>query len=123
MLFRSVSRVIRTAEFYRGEYLDHLPDLLVEWSSNAPISAIRLGSDKIGEIHGEYRFCRTGDHRPGGMFIALGPSIRPGYLGRTVSIMDFAPTIASLLEVPLPDLDGKPIAELLPGRNVTKMHL
>ena len=118
-----VSRVIRTAEFYRGEYLDHLPDLLVEWSSDAPISAIRLGSDKIGEIHGEYRFCRTGDHRPGGMFIALGPSIRPGYLGRTVSIMDFAPTIASLLEVPLPDLDGKPIAELLPGRNVTKMHL
>lgn len=118
-----VSRVIRTTEFYRGEYTDHLPDLLVEWAGDTPVSRIRIGSAQIGEIEGEYTFCRTGDHRPGGMFIAVGPSISPGYLGRTVSIMDFAPTIASLLEVPLPDVDGKPITELLSGRNLAEVGL
>src|SRR5688572_14740956 len=81
---RVVSRVLRTDELYRGAYRDHLPDLLVEWSSYAPISKIRLGSKKIGELEGEYRFCRTGDHFPGGMFVAVGPGIRPGALERTV---------------------------------------
>lgn len=108
-----VSRVLRTAQFYRGEYIDHLPDLLVEWYNEAPIARIRVGSEKTGEIQGEYRFCRTGDHRPAGLFIASGPSIQPGSLDRTVSIMDFAPTIARLLEVDLPDVDGQPIAEIL----------
>jgi predicted AlkP superfamily phosphohydrolase/phosphomutase len=107
-----VSRVIRTDELYRGDYRDHLPDLLVEWSSDAPISKIRLGSAKIGEIAGEYRFCRTGDHFAGGMFVAVGPGIRPGTLQRTVSIMDFAPTFCRMLDVALPDVDGKPILEI-----------
>jgi predicted AlkP superfamily phosphohydrolase/phosphomutase len=110
---RVVARVLRTDELYRGEHRDHLPDLLVEWASDAPLSKIRLGSEKIGEIAGEYRFCRTGDHFPGGMFVAFGPGIKPGTLERTVSIMDFAPTFARMLDVELPDVDGKPIGEIL----------
>jgi predicted AlkP superfamily phosphohydrolase/phosphomutase len=106
-----VTRVIRTAQLYRGEYLDRLPDLLVEWSNAAPV--YRIGSRKIGEVRGEYRYCRTGEHKPGGLFIALGPSMTPGTLNRTVSILDFAPTIASLLGVELSDIEGKPIVELL----------
>jgi predicted AlkP superfamily phosphohydrolase/phosphomutase len=109
---RVVARVLRTDDLYRGEHRDLLPDLLVEWSSYAPISKIRLGSDKIGEIAGEYRFCRTGDHFPGGMFVAAGPGIARGTLARTVSIMDFAPTFCRMLDVDLPDVDGQPIAEL-----------
>jgi predicted AlkP superfamily phosphohydrolase/phosphomutase len=73
---------------------------------------VRLGSEKIGELEGEYRFCRTGDHFSGGMFVAVGPGIKPGTLERTVSIMDFAPTFAHLLDVDLPDVDGKPIPEI-----------
>ena len=34
---------------------------------------------------------------------------------RTVSIMDFAPTITAMLGVPLPDVDGRPIEEMLGG--------
>jgi predicted AlkP superfamily phosphohydrolase/phosphomutase len=110
---RVVNRVIRTDDMYRGEHRDALPDLLVEWSSHAPISKIRLGSGKIGEIAGEYRFCRTGDHFPGGMFVAVGPGIKPGTMDRTVSIMDFAPTFCRMLDVELPDVDGAPIHEIL----------
>jgi predicted AlkP superfamily phosphohydrolase/phosphomutase len=121
---RVVSRVLRTDELYSGNYRDHLPDLLVEWASYAPISKIRLRSAKIGEIEGEYRYCRSGDHFPGGMFIAHGPGIRAGTLERTVSIMDFAPTFARMLDVELGDVDGKPIDELLapaiPGSELGK---
>jgi predicted AlkP superfamily phosphohydrolase/phosphomutase len=110
---RVAARVIKTRDAYRGEYLDHLPDLLVEWASDAPIASIRLHSEKLGELFGEYKFCRSGDHFPGGMFVAFGPGISSGQLDRTVSIMDFAPTVCEILNVPLPDVDGKPIVEIV----------
>jgi predicted AlkP superfamily phosphohydrolase/phosphomutase len=118
-----VSRVMRTREIYQGEYLDHLPDLLVEWSSEMPLGTavvgkpgtgkVRLCSPRIGLVEGENRYCRTGEHLPHGLFIAAGAGIRAGVLERPVSIMDFAPTISKLLNVDLPDVDGKPIVELL----------
>jgi len=106
-----VNRVIRTADYYFGECLDHLPDLLVEWNEDDPIPAVY--SKKFGKIPISFNHPRTGHHRPNGMFLAFGPSIQPGILNRTVSIMDFAPTIAQLLNVSLPDFDGQPISELL----------
>ena len=106
-----VREVFRTLDRYDGEYIDHLPDLIVEWNRAKPISSVY--SPKFGVIRMEYRGCRSGDHKPEGMFIALGPSIQPGHLERLVSVTDFAPTIASLLDVLLPGVDGKPIDELL----------
>lgn len=106
-----VRRVIRTAEMYHGDYLDHLPDLLVEWTNEAPVYAIR--SEKIGEIRGEYRYCRSGEHKPEGLFIVTGPSVPHAQLDRTVSILDFAPTLTALLDVHLPDADGAPIPEIV----------
>ncbi len=120
-----VRRVMRTRDLYRGEYLDHLPDLLVEWSTEVPLGTgvvgkpgsgtARLTSPRIGLVEGENRYCRTGEHLPEGLFVATGAGIEPGVLRRTVSIMDFAPSVAKLLGVDLPDVDGEPIAELLKG--------
>ena len=39
----------------------------------------------------------------------------PGNGERTLSIMDFAPTITKMLGVELPDVDGQPVEELLAG--------
>jgi predicted AlkP superfamily phosphohydrolase/phosphomutase len=118
-----VRRVRRTRDLFRGAHLDLLPDLLVEWDESRPLgsatcgnprgSEISIRSPKTGLITGVNRYCRTGDHRRDGMFMALGPGIRPGRVERCVSIMDFAPTFCALLGVPLPDADGEPIAELL----------
>jgi predicted AlkP superfamily phosphohydrolase/phosphomutase len=118
-----VTSVRRTDELYEGECLNHLPDLLVEWSDEKRLgsagtgnprgSKLRLSSDKIGLVEGTYSYCRTGDHRPEGLFIAYGPGIREGHLDRTVSIMDFAPTFTRMLGVELPDADGNPIEEIL----------
>lgn len=117
-----VTSVKRTVDLYAGEYLDLLPDLLVEWSDELILgsagcgspagSLVRIRSPKTGLVEGVNRYCRTGDHRPEGMFFALAPGLKPRRVARTVSLMDFAPTFAELLGVALPDVDGRPITEL-----------
>ncbi len=120
-----VRRVLRTADLYSGEYLDHLPDLLVEWSDAVPTgstglangagAAVRARSSKIGVVEGSNRYGRTGENRPGGFFVAAGPGIAPGRLNRAVSLMDFLPTFARLLGLDSHGWDGQAIAELLPN--------
>lgn len=102
-----ITKVLRTDEIYQGDHMDGLPDLMVEWSRAAPISTIH--SPKTGEISGESDCPRTGDHKPEGLFFASGNSIKPGRIERPVSVMDFAPTIASLLEVELSEVEGQSI--------------
>ncbi len=119
-----VKEVFRTKDRYEGEYLDRLPDLVVIWNEehvlgsascgNPTGSTARVHSNKIGTVEGVNTYVRTGDHRPQGMFVALGPGIRAGQLDRTVSIMDFAPTFCALLDVELEDIDGHTIAEIMP---------
>ncbi|MGH7768368.1 MAG: alkaline phosphatase family protein [Candidatus Binatia bacterium] len=118
-----VRRVLRTADLYHGERLDHLPDLLIEWNDEVPTGSTTVGtgnaatvrarSPKIGLIEGVNHYGRTGEHRPEGLFIAAGPGVRPGMLEREISILDFAPTFGRLLGVELPDCDGRPVNELL----------
>jgi predicted AlkP superfamily phosphohydrolase/phosphomutase len=121
-----VARVMRTADLYTGEYLHHLPDLLVAWHDDRAIGSttvgsgrgatVRLTSGKIGALEGSNRYCRTGDHRREGLFVAVGPAVSSGRMSRTVSIVDFAPTFTRLLGVSLPEVDGNPISELLARR-------
>ena len=102
-----VNRVLRSADLYQGENAHLLPDLLVEWNRNAPVS--KVYSHKTGTIYGEYKKCRTGDHKPEGLFFASGPSIAPGHINGPNSVMDLAPTIASLTGVELTGVEGKSI--------------
>lgn len=118
-----VKRVIRTSDVFQGEYIDHLPDILVEWNEQIMIGSKRLNNDKscslkltsekIGLLEGEYNYCRTGDHRPQGLLMVTGPGINPGSIGRTISIMDFASTFLHLFGLTNHDLDGKPISEII----------
>ena len=118
-----VDEVMKTAERYRGDYIDHLPDLLVKWNEERALgsatcgspggSLVRIRSDKIGLVEGVNQYCRTGDHRPEGLFVATGPGVRPGRLDRTVSITDFAPTFCELLGVTLEDVDGRAVTEIV----------
>jgi predicted AlkP superfamily phosphohydrolase/phosphomutase len=121
-----IRRVVRTADLYRGDHLADLPDLLVDWEDTVPTgnshhghgaaATVRVHSPKIGRVEGTNQFTRTGDHRIGGMFVAAGKGISPGIMKRTVSNLDFAPTIAALLGVRLEGLDGTVIREVLPQR-------
>jgi predicted AlkP superfamily phosphohydrolase/phosphomutase len=118
-----VKKVTKLFKLYEGERVDHLPDLLVEWNDEKLLgslgagdvkgSRLRMVSEKIGIVEGVNTYCRTGDHRPEGFFIAVGPGINAGHMGRIVSIMDFAPTFTNLFGVEMPDTDGHPIIEIL----------
>jgi predicted AlkP superfamily phosphohydrolase/phosphomutase len=117
-----VKRIMRTSALYQGDRVDHLPDLLVEWSDEVRVGSkavrddascrIQVSSGKIGLVEGEYTYCRTGDHRPGGLFAVAGPGIQRGRLERTVSIMDFAPTLLTWFGIVPEDMDGRPIFEI-----------
>ncbi len=108
-----VQRVLRTSDLYARSQWDDLPDLLVEWNPKVPVSSVY--SPRTGIVYGAYLGQRTGDHTPGGLLIASGPSMSAGPVERSVSTADVAPTIAAQLGVTLPDCDGE--ALLLQGHS------
>ena len=118
-----VRRVIRTRDLYTGEQIDALPDLLIEWNDavargstalgNGDASRVRARSPKFGTIEGANEYGRSGEHRAGGWFVAAGPGVALGRLGREVSLLDLAPTFTRFLGVELPGTDGMPIEEIV----------
>lgn len=118
-----IQRVVRTSELYEGPHLDLLPDLLVEWSDEVPTGStivgdgaaarVRVRSPVFGSLDGRNDYCRTGDHRPGGWFVAAGEGIARARLEREVSVLDIAPTIAAFLGAEMPEADGSPVPELV----------
>jgi predicted AlkP superfamily phosphohydrolase/phosphomutase len=120
-----IRAVRRTRDLYSGDRVNELPDLLLDWDDELPTgnsnlaggagATVRVRSPKIGVVECTNDYTRTGDHRIGGIFIAAGPGIQPGRLDRAVSVMDFAPTLCKLLGVELPNVDGRPIAEVVGG--------
>ena len=102
-----VRRVLRTVDHYHGESAADLPDLLIEWNWEHPIVAV--SSRTIGVIAADDPETRTGDHRPEGLLIAVGPGVTPGRLPGRIPSVDIAPTVAALCDVELHDVDGHPI--------------
>ena len=117
-----VRDVWRTADRFRGERIEELPDLCVEWSEAIVLGGAAVGegegatlrgaSPRIGVVEATNRYCRSGEHRPQGMFIVRGPGISPGRLERVSSILDLAPTIARALDCEMADAEGQAISEL-----------
>lgn len=103
-----VREVLRTSDFYRGPHLSDLPDLIVEW--NRRESPHSITSEKIGLLPNSYSGVRTGDHKPEGVVFVSGPGVPSGPMRQPISALDFAPTLARLLDVPLPEAEGECIA-------------
>lgn len=109
-----IRRVFRSSEIYEGPFVERMPDLLLEWNRERPIT--RVSSPKIGTVvdpEPSVLRGRSGDHRPEGWFAALRPGLPAGEIERPVATVDFAPTIAGLLGANDVDFDGSPIAPLM----------
>jgi arylsulfatase A-like enzyme len=103
---------VRTAEVYEGPNLLELPDLIVQWSNDTPIS--RLAHPAFGTISADGHPVRKSQHAPDGFMIAGGPSIAEGARIDGARTVDFAPTVLHLLGQPVPaDLDGRVLDEML----------
>jgi predicted AlkP superfamily phosphohydrolase/phosphomutase len=125
-----VDRVVRVEEVCSGPALETLPDLVIEWSRVRPIGSTTIGNGKgarvrarhprLGVIEGSNRYGRTGEHEPGGLFVAAGPGIPAGTVANPASLVDFAPTVCRLLGCSCEDVDGLPISEIVGGREVPR---
>jgi predicted AlkP superfamily phosphohydrolase/phosphomutase len=105
-----VSEVVRVIERFPGPYAAAYADLLVIWNAEAPIRS--AASDAIGVIGAELPLDRSGNHRPGGWYIAAGPGLQHGEASTAAAIVDLAPTVAAILGVELTGVEGAPIRAL-----------
>lgn len=109
----AISGFAKTRDLYKdGESMDKLPDLLVDWNKDAGYTGDirKVYSPKTGEIEHDAQHMRTGDHgKTRGMFLAVGPHVTPGHRNELASVLDMAPTIASLLGTSMESFDGQPI--------------
>lgn len=87
----AVTRIQRADQAFPGVRRDRLPDLVVHWSREAPITA--LTSPRIGLVEGVSPDLRPGTHAGPGFAILLEPGMLPGPLPEGASILDVAPTV------------------------------
>ena len=111
--WEAVVRVYRREDLYRGPLRRKAPDLLLELrhtpvrtppSYSGP-SVRRLNPD---ELDGERGAGLNGVHRPEGILCLNGPSFHEAAEIRDAWIGDLAPTLLSLLDLPVPDwMEGR----------------
>jgi len=103
--------------FAREKGFEHLPDILVKWKFKPAASYKKIISRLYGEVlwpaPGLNPDGRSGNHRPEGFLLASGKNINNITFPRK-HIIDIAPTILDLLELPQPAaFDGKSVKEII----------
>jgi predicted AlkP superfamily phosphohydrolase/phosphomutase len=108
---RVVRSVERSDAHYEREFLDELPDLLINWNHDAPI--VTVWSPKTGVIHAPDWHWRSGDHRPGGILFAKSANISAGADLGLIENRDLGPTICAMAGVELTGVDGRSAQSLM----------
>jgi predicted AlkP superfamily phosphohydrolase/phosphomutase len=101
-----VREVLRTDRSFPGERLAYLPDLIVCWAAEGPVTA--AASARVGSLTKLSPDPRPGTHSGPGFMLATGPDVVPGHEFAAGHILDFAPTLLALLGVSAP--------QYMPGR-------
>mgnify|MGYP001080696675 CR=1 FL=1 len=109
---RLVDQLIWQEEVAHGPYAQLGPDLHLIMDGYRALAYPMLAAD--GRVVTEQRRGDSGHHRPDGILIAAGPGIKPGGTVEGARLIDLAPTILHLQDVPLPDdMDGVVLQSLL----------
>jgi predicted AlkP superfamily phosphohydrolase/phosphomutase len=95
-----VREVLRADRSFPGERLAYLPDLIVRWTAEGPVTGAE--SARIGSLSEPSPDPRPGTHTGPGFVLANGPGIRQGGRLADGHILDFAPTLLALLNVSAP---------------------
>jgi predicted AlkP superfamily phosphohydrolase/phosphomutase len=103
-------------QIYEGPHLQNAPDVIYEVGpgymvSNAFLPSLLLRGRFLRSIRSGWNV--SGYHRPDGIFIASGPAFRNNER-ITASILDIAPTVLYLMDVPIPTyMDGRVLKEAI----------
>lgn len=121
-----IEKVYRREEIYDGPFVEEAPDIIPKWALHQGYSyAFRKATSSpdsrwIDQIdpstpeNQQFYASKSGTHRDHGIFLAHGAGIRSGATVNNPHITDLAPTILTLLDVPIPeDMDGRPLEEIL----------
>lgn len=101
-----VDRCYVKEEMYSGDCLNSAPDIFVQWRDMEYWAYHVLAGGR--RIVAPNLAAQSGGHRMDGILLVRGPGVRPGYRVQEASILDLAPTLLHLLEVPVPrDMDGQ----------------
>jgi predicted AlkP superfamily phosphohydrolase/phosphomutase len=108
-----IDSIVRTVSVYGGGPPHRLPDLFVEWKPGTELL------ESVRHPRGELRqrrpsFCPGSEETLSGFVTGAGPGLRGRGTVGDVSLIDFAPTLLTLLgRATPPDMPGRPHAGLL----------
>jgi predicted AlkP superfamily phosphohydrolase/phosphomutase len=111
-----INRIYRRNEIFHGPFAHEGADLVLDWWSEDSLFSTQPSfpedTNKPALIIREHRPSETsewgGTHRLYGIVIAGGPAFRSGAEVANARLIDIAPTLLHLLNVPVPeDMDGK----------------
>jgi predicted AlkP superfamily phosphohydrolase/phosphomutase len=104
-----VERVYRREEIFQGPHLPEAPDLLF---LPRDLKYIGYGLLQFSSNHWLAASDRCGGHRMDGLLLMQGPGVRAGHKLATACIIDLAPTILAMVDVPIPtDMDGQVLSD------------
>jgi predicted AlkP superfamily phosphohydrolase/phosphomutase len=106
-----VLEAYRREEIYNGERLETAPDLILvtqdDYKGGTSIDEL------VSDVPLDVLLKLSGVHRMDGILLAQGPHIRKNAPLEKAGIIDVAPTILYMLDMPIPsDMDGKPLTAL-----------
>jgi predicted AlkP superfamily phosphohydrolase/phosphomutase len=109
---KMIKEVYRKEELYHGPMLEKAPDLTFSIGDFRYDSSVKFGLG-TREIFDTPEFEDSGTHRREGILIAVGKNIKNSYFIDGTTLVDIAPTVLYLLNLPIPtDMDGKVLENL-----------
>lgn len=116
---KMVKHVYRKEEIYSGEWVAKSPDLIIEWNLDQGYSYIfrqSMGKRKPSVClinQKEKKGVKSADHRDYGILMADGPHIKGPLEIKSAEIIDLAPTILYLANLPVPsNMDGRVLKKI-----------
>lgn len=110
---RIVDKVFKREEMYQGPKVKYAADLLFTMKNMTYITRGSYEFSATGSLTGPPSNMESGWHRMNGLLIIRGSNIKRGETIVNAKIMDLAPTILHIMDVPIPqDMDGKVIKKI-----------